>query len=204
MKVSIARTLPEPPRMSARPPVKEPHGSLRWVRNVLSRSIRLEHKRGAGAAAAAEPHAQDDAAPLPLLLQQRAELGARLLVHDPATQPVRHLFLVHDQLSGAGWVGVEALPLPVLVRALTEAEHLASDEPSSLLDTIIERLKGLLAAADSSGGPDTERAPVSDWSVPRSPEVSETNYDEYELMERSWIGTVPAGLDLSGTSPGRL
>jgi hypothetical protein len=32
------------------------------------------------------------------------------------------------------------------------------------------------------------------------PEVSETNYDEYELMERSWIGTVPAGLDLSDRS----
>ena len=80
----------------------------------------------------------------------------------------------------------------------------AADEPSPLLSTIIDRLKTLLDAADSSGPCDTVPAPVSDWSVPRSPEVSETNYDEYELMERSWIGTVPAGLDLSGTSPGRL
>ena len=32
------------------------------------------------------------------------------------------------------------------------------------------------------------------------PEVSETDYDEYELMERSWVGTVPAGLDLSDRS----
>ena len=36
---------------------------------------------------------------------------------------------------------------------------------------------------------------------PATPEVSETNYDEYELMERSWIGTVPAGLDLSERAP---
>ena len=186
--------------MSARPPIKEKHGSLQWVRKVLSRSIRLEQKQRAVAASASAPRAGgDDAAP-PLLLQQRAELGARLLVHDPATQSVRHLFLVHDQLSGRGWMGVEALPLPVLVRAMTEAESLARDEPSLLLTSIIDRLKTVLQTADRSSAP----AAQSDWSRPQGPEVSETNYDEFELMERSWIGTVPTGLDLSATAPGRL
>ena len=37
--------------------------------------------------------------------QQRAELGARLLVHDPAIQIVRHLFIVHDELRSGGWAG---------------------------------------------------------------------------------------------------
>ena len=32
------------------------------------------------------------------------------------------------------------------------------------------------------------------WGPGGLAEVSETNYDEYELMERSWDGTVPAGL----------
>ena len=36
-------------------------------------------------------------------MQQRAELGARLLVHDPATQIVRNLFIVHDELRANGW-----------------------------------------------------------------------------------------------------
>ena len=45
-----------------------------------------------------------------LLMQQRAELGARLLVHDPATQIVRNLFIVHDELRANGWPGVETLP----------------------------------------------------------------------------------------------
>lgn len=190
--------------MPASPPIREKHGSLRWVRDVLTRSLRLELNQRAGAAAASEPRASADDTLPSLLLKQRAELGARLLVHDPATQPVRHLFLVHDQLSGPGWVGVRALPLPVLVRATTEARILASDEPSPLLTAIIERLQTLLDAADSSATPQGQEAPESDWSLPRNPEVSETNYDEYELMERSWVGTVPAGLDLSATSPGRL
>ena len=33
------------------------------------------------------------------------KLGARLLVHDPATQVVRNLFIVHDELRANGWAG---------------------------------------------------------------------------------------------------
>ena len=36
-----------------------------------------------------------------------------------------------------------------------------------------------------------------DCIIRRVPEVSDTNFDEYELMERSWAGTVPSGLVLS-------
>ena len=191
--------------MSARPPIKEKHGSLRWVRNVLGRSMRLEQGRDVATASAAEPRrGAGGEQPLPLLLQQRAELGARLLVHDPATQPVRNLFLVHDQLAGLGWAGVETLPLPLVARALTEAKILASDESSPLLTTIIESLQDLLTAAGARSTLEASEALEREWELPQCPEVSETNYDEYELMERSWIGTVPAGLDRSGTSPGRL
>ena len=111
--------------------------SLRWVKDVLSRSIRLQHKRTHGQAAEKGRGPAVDPATT-LLMEQRADLGARLLVHDPATQLVRNLFVIHDELGARG------------------------------------------------------RA--------RTPEVSETNYDEYELMERSWVGTVPAGLDLSDRS----
>ena len=41
----------------------------------------------------------------------------------------------------------------------------------------------------------------SEREQPATPEVSETNYDEYELMERSWVGTVPSGLNLSERAP---
>lgn len=179
---------------SAAPVTDDKQGSLRWVRDVLGRSIRLEQRRHQGPPVPGEPRggATSDK-PLSLLIQQRAELGARLLVHDPATQPVRNLFVVHDQLGSSGWPGVAALPLKVVGRALKEAEILHGDESSPLLATIIESLRELLVSADEQVAQDLlER----EFETLQIPEVSETNYDEYELMERSWVGTVPAGLEL--------
>ena len=40
-----------------------------------------------------------------------------------------------------------------------------------------------------------------EWETPQVPEVSEMNFDEFELMERSWLGTVPAGLELPDRAP---
>lgn len=177
------------------PATHEKHGSLRWVRSVLGRSIRLEQHREPppGAGIDARRAAVTDA-PLSLLLQQRTELGARLLVHDPATQPVRNLFVIHDELGSRGWSGVEALPAQIVDRALTEAEILSSQEPSNLLTSIIDSLMALKLAADERAAQALHAASEREWETLKVPEVSETNYDEYELMERSWVGTVPAGL----------
>jgi hypothetical protein len=175
---------------SAAPATQDKRGSLRWVRDVLNRTIRLEQGRNAPAAHPGRSAATETSPSL--LIQQRAELGARLLVHDPATQPVRNLFIVHDELRTKGWAGVEALPLKVIGRALTEAEILDSHEPSPLLTTILDSLRGLqLAAHERAANEALER----EWETLQVPEVSDTNFDEYELMERSWAGTVPAGLD---------
>jgi hypothetical protein len=172
---------------------RDKRGSLRWVRDVLSRSIRLEQARNPAPPAPEPSHAAVADTPPSLLIQQRAELGARLLVHDPATQIVRNLFVVHDELRTRGWAGVEALPLKIVGRALTEAEILASDEPSPLFATIIDSLRELKSAADERAA---QEALEREWETLQVPEVSDTNFDEYELMERSWAGTVPAGLGM--------
>lgn len=179
-----------------------PARSLRWVRDVLSRSIQLEHGRRQEAAPAASAKGRAPVAVDPataLLIEQRAELGARLLVHDPTTQLVRNLFLVHDELAEGGWAAVEALPPARLGLALTEAELLGQQEPSPMLTTIIETLRSIKAAGDARAAEAREEVRRQEWEreQPATPEVSETNYDEYELMERSWVGTVPGGLDLS-------
>ena len=171
-------------------------GSLRWVRDVLGRSIKLEQRNNQLHVALVDPR-RDAAAdePMSLLAQQRADLGARLLVHDPAIQIVRHLFIVHDELRGGGWAAVEALPAKVIERSLTEAEILASHEPSEVLATIVEALRRIKATADLRA---VQEAADAEWEVPQMPEVSDTNFDEYELMERSWAGTIPAGLEIPG------
>ena len=68
--------------------------------------------------------------------------------------------------------------------------------------TIIETLRSIKIAAEARAAQAVQDALEKEWEreEPATPEVSETNYDEYELMERSWIGTVPAGLDLSERS----
>jgi hypothetical protein len=190
--------------MSAKPPTRQAptaapaaaakRGSLRWVRDVLGRSIRLEQRKNQLHVALADPRGTAEE-PMSLLMQQRAELGARLLVHDPATQVVRNLFIVHDELRANGWSGVETLPAKVVERALTEAEILASHEPSELLATIVEALQAIKLAAEARAA---QEALEADWETPKVPEVSDTNFDEYELMERSWAGTVPAGLEIRG------
>jgi len=183
---------PTRPTPAAAPAAAAKRGSLRWVRDVLGRSLRLEQRKNQLHVALVDPRAAAEE-PMSPLMQQRAELGARLLVHDPATQIVRNLFIVHDELRANGWPGVETLPLKVISRSLGEAEILAVDEPSELWATIVAQLRDIKTAADARAARESLEA---DWEVPQMPEVSDTNFDEYELMERSWAGTVPAGLDL--------
>ena len=98
--------------MSAKPPTRQAptaapaakRGSLRWVREVLGRSIKLEQRKNQLPVARVDPRGEPEE-PMSLLMQQRAELGARLLVHDTATQIVRNLFIVHDELRVNGWTG---------------------------------------------------------------------------------------------------
>ena len=186
--------------MSAKPPTRQAptaapaakRGSLRRVREVLGRSIKLEQRKNQLPVARVDPRGEPEE-PMSLLMQQRAELGARLLVHDTATQIVRNLFIVHDELRVNGWTGVENLPVKVIASAENEAEILAVDEPSDVLATIVKALRELKVAAEARAA---REALEADWDVPQMPEVSDTNFDEYELMERSWAGTVPAGLDI--------
>ena len=162
------------------------------MRDVLGRLIRLEQRKKQPHVTRVDPRGEADE-PMSLLMQQRADLGARLLVHDSATQIVRNLFIVHDELRANGWPGVETLPLKVISRSVGEAEILAVDEPSELWATIVAKLRDIKTAADARAA---KEALDADWEVPQVPEVSDTNFDEYELMERSWAGTVPAGLDI--------
>jgi len=177
--------------------------SLEWVREVLGRQIRLElgrkqlPQRTAGEKKRDDKRdtkrEDDEAVTMSLVMQQIAEIGARLLIHDPSTQPVRHLFILHDELRRGGWQQVEKLPPKVIDRALTEAEIIEDSEPSPLMTTIVSELRELKAAADAQAA---REAAEADWEVPQMPEVSDTNFDDYEMTERSWAGTIPAGLEI--------
>jgi hypothetical protein len=182
----------------ADPGASETRGSLGWVRNVLGRSIGLEQRRDKLHVVLIDQRRGPPASPPQSpLLQMRAELRTRLLVHDPATQTVLNLVVVHEALALSGWSGVEALPRQVMGKALAEAEVLQSQDPTPLMATLIERLREIGVAADLRAEQERaeQEALLEEFEVPEVPEASETTFDEYERMERSWVGTVPAGLD---------
>ena len=97
------------------------------------------------------------------------------------------------------WTGVEALPLPVLSKALAEAEMLQIQDPTPVMVMIIEQLGEIqIAAAARAERERTEKeALLKEWEAPAVPETSEATHEEYEQIERSWVGTVPDGLDLT-------
>jgi hypothetical protein len=104
---------------------------------------------------------------------------------------------VYNRLRVGGWPEVERLKPRAISRAIGEAELIAADEPAAVLQVVIVRLRLLEVAAKERA---RQRAQAQceafdrEYEQQKPPEVSDTNFDEYELMERSWAGTVPAGL----------
>jgi hypothetical protein len=202
--------------MSARPPTRKDSrtkpvpslapsgkdqkpGSLRWVKDVLGRSIGFEERKKQLHVVLVERRRPGAESPQSLLLQMRAELRTRLLVYDPATQVVRNLVYVHEELARSGWASVEALPRAALGKALAEAEILDSQDPTPMMKMIIAQLRQIVTAADVRA--EQERAEkdalLKEWETPDVPETYEATHEEYEQLERSWVGTVPDGLDLT-------
>ncbi|MEO7055399.1 MAG: hypothetical protein ABI281_03975 [Caldimonas sp.] len=181
--------------MAARPPTSK-RATPRWMSFALDR---LGSKKPPAEAPPPSGIVERQRVPAsdrpPSLAQLCAELQARLLAHeeDAVALVMGNLVLVHDALGHKGWAGVESLPRRVLAMALLEAEMMAGHEPSPLLNVVIERLRASRFAAEVRAERAADRR---DWAVTDIPEVSEGTHEEYDRMERSWIGTVPADLML--------
>lgn len=200
-------TSPPPRKQSRKAPVKDRRSgpgvkgttaSLRRLKGVLSRPLGLEQRDGHLHVVLVDRRratSDDQPPPLPQLC---AELRTRLLVHghDHTAHVMRHLVFVHDELGRKGWTGVEALPSQVLGKALVQAEMLASEEPSPSLEKIVERLRSIRVAADLR---EEHKSRSKEIEAAGRIEVSASTYEEFEEMERSWIGTRPLAL----TPPGR-
>lgn len=176
-------------------------GSLHWAKSLLNRSIVLEKRRNQLHVVLVDrsPQALRRQASS-LLTQMRDELRARLLVHDRDAAGVRHLYAAHKALEARGWPGVDGLPLKMLSRVVAEAEMLQGLEPSALMAQIVERLAAAKAEVEGRVERDAKMQEKT-WLQAAVPEVSEASHEEYELTERSWMGTMPAALGASGHGP---
>jgi hypothetical protein len=160
-------------------------------------------RKPAAAAAASERPSRAPVLPADVM-DLRDELSAILLdLDDQHATTLRHLVVVHDELGARGWPGVEALPARVLRKARIQAEMLASRDPSPMLADFAERLQLVEVAAGVRDGEEPPAGPARPpeeelAEMSRFVEVSDTSFEEYEEMERSWVGTVPSGLGKPG------
>jgi hypothetical protein len=188
-----------PPR---RPPLKDRRAapdaapsSLRQLKGALNRPIGLQRSDGKLRVVLTDRRRARPADEKPSVALLCAELSARLLAHeaDEAAQTMRHLILVHDALERKGWAGIEPMSSQVLVKAIAQAALLAHEEPSPHMDTLIEGLRPLQAAAALR---EQREARLHEQRLgTRAVEVSESEYTAFEDAEQDWSGaTVPLGL----------
>jgi len=169
-------------------------GGLRSLKGLLGRPIGLQRRGSQLHIVLVDRRRAPSADHPPSLQQLRENLRARLRgsAHHHAARAMRHLVFVHDELERKGWAGVAALPPEVLAKAQLQAEMLAGEESSPSLSLIIERLRELQDEADLRIQRDSR---LTDFDAGEL-EVSEATHEEFEEMERSWTGTLPAGLTL--------
>ena len=168
-------------------------GSLRKLKGMLGRPIALQRQDGKLRMVLTDRRRARPEGEAPSVSLLCAELSARMLTHEAeeTALTMRHLILVHDALERRGWAGVETMSSLVLRRALMQAQHLASEEPSPHLDMLIEALRPLHAAAELR---DQRELGGNDLRLGTQPEVSESDYADFEDASQSWGATVPAGL----------
>jgi hypothetical protein len=175
---------------------------MQWIKAVLGSAMGRQSKRSrasdASSVRARAPAVHVDTSALDEL---RAELRTRIVEHTDERAPhaLRHLVLVHDELGRSGWTGVESFPARVVAKARVQAEMLSSLEPSPVVIGFVERLRLVEVAArlreEESRAPGDEKPAEPEVFADSEVEVSQGSSEEYELLERSWIGTVPAGLE---------
>lgn len=165
-------------------------GSLRWLKGLLGRPVALQRRNGKLHMVLVDRRRPAEAQRVQAMEKLRDELRTRLLGHEHAhaAQAMRHLVFVHDELGRRGWAGVEAMPPRVLRKALVQAQMLHDHEASTPLARMIDRMRVLLVAAELR---EERRERTAREVAGEQLEVSETTHEEFEAMERSWVGTVP-------------
>jgi hypothetical protein len=169
--------------------------SLRQLKGALNRPIGLQRSEGKLRVVLTDRRRARPANEKPSVALLCAELSSRLLAHeaDEAAQAMRHLILVHDTLERKGWSGIEQMSSVVLAKATEQATLLTQEEPSPHMDTLIEGLRPLQAAAALR---EQREARLHERRlVDSAVEVSESEYTAFEDAEQDWSdATVPADL----------
>jgi len=157
-------------------------GSIRWLGGILGRPLSMESGTGGPRIVLVERRKIREPNDRVPTAQMCEELRARLLGHEleNATRVMRHLVLVHDQLTTKGWTAVSALPSRVLGLAVVQAQMLTAHEPSLALAQLTDRLRVVKVEVELRE--ERQRNAAADRDV----EISEVTHEEFTRSAMDW------------------
>lgn len=161
---------------------------LRWLRNLFKRPFHLRWQGAVPRIAYVERRGAPSTDHPRALAGLRAQLD-RLLAEgrrSGASEVLLPLRVVHNELARRGWSGVELLPSRVLAKARLQAELVGGG--ASSLAPLVERLHLLEAAAQVR---EERKARLQAPALVEQIEVSEATVEEFDEMEKSWLGVMP-------------
>ncbi len=136
--------------------------------------------------------------------RMRRDLYELMQQHPSSRQLMRHLDLVEHTLRRDGFAGVEALPVRVIAKALTQMERLVWDWTPVGLAELRSRMAVMIKNRPAQAArEEAEREAASTESLElqmathHAADVTEVEHDDlavFEEMERSWAGQMPAAV----------
>lgn len=201
-------------RKERRAPESGP-GTLRWVKGLLGRPVRLERRDGGVHLALVERRRSPEIIEAEERERLCARLRRRLREHaEVHPVPLRLLVGLHNTLLRGGWPAVEQLSSATLAKLRVQFALLMEGVPPNTLSGMAQRLQLLQAAAEAR---EDRAARLGRADVPRELDdtldfksatlvIEEGNDSEYALLARAWEDTEAveiAGANPSATYPGR-
>ncbi|MEP7100091.1 MAG: hypothetical protein ABI781_06255 [Burkholderiales bacterium] len=171
--------------------------SMKTVRSFLQRPISVRQGSLTLGVTASSLRAQARDEHRQRVRHMRRDLYTLMQQHPTSRELMRHLDLVERTLRHHGYTAVQALPVRVIAKALTQLEKLVWDWSTPGL----AELRSRLAVMVKTRKPEAEHDAAStaalelDMSAHHgTADVTEVDHAEFEEMERSWTGRMPEGM----------
>lgn len=165
--------------------------SLRNMRSLLNRPI------GGGAVKPVRPAREKMSdEQRKRFRRMRRDLYELMEQHSGSRQLMRHLDLVERTLREQGLAAVEALPVRVLSKALTQLEKLVWDWSPVGLAELRSRIAILVKERRGETSHDTRLVDSLELQMTTTPadDLTDVERAAFEEMERSWAGRLPDGV----------
>ena len=163
---------------------------MKTVRSFLQRPISVQKGNLTLGVPASSLRAQARDEQRQRVRRMRRDLYELMQQHPSSRQLMRHLDLVERTLRQQGYTAVEALPVRVIAKALTQLEKLVWDWSAPRLAVMVKNRQ-----------PEAEQEAASTAALELdmnahhgTTDVTEVDHAAFEEMERSWAGQMPDGL----------